>query len=311
MTSPDSSKRAQNTTFNSFFGMSKSYATVSKTVFATRILNLLFLVAVFVINGLASGSTLTGKPTGEVSDNNQSLIVPAGYAFSIWGLIYFFLAVFGIYQMFPQTLDSRPINEGVGFMLILNACANITWIFVWGYGYVTAAAVIIFLVAIPLAVIYTRLSIKFFPAATWLEYLCLHVPFSLYFAWLIAASIVNVYSAATTTDEKYIPAAVAGLVVGFLLEGGTASARRDPWISGVGAWALGAIAVKQSAVQPVYLTASILAVVLGALTVSLAIFNTVIYFQGKVQPWDSSENLTRLASNENLESPGTEVSELN
>jgi hypothetical protein len=61
-------------------------------------LNIITFVATFAINYLATGLELGGYNTGELSDLIPNLFVPAGITFSIWGVIYFFLAAFSVYQ---------------------------------------------------------------------------------------------------------------------------------------------------------------------------------------------------------------------
>jgi len=56
-----------------------------------------------VVNGLAGSTTiLGGKLTAEISDANPTLITPAGYVFSIWGVIYILLGIFVIFQALPS-----------------------------------------------------------------------------------------------------------------------------------------------------------------------------------------------------------------
>ena len=102
-------------------------------VFVVRILNFLCLVGIFIVNSLASILPINGRGTGEISNLYYTFITPAGYAFSIWGLIYFTLAIWGVYQLFPSTWNHPAFNHGIGYLFILNALANIGWIFAWHY----------------------------------------------------------------------------------------------------------------------------------------------------------------------------------
>ena len=55
-------------------------------------LNIVAYVCTLIVNSLAGGTTLIGgKVTAEISDANFTLITPAGYTFSIWGIIYVLL----------------------------------------------------------------------------------------------------------------------------------------------------------------------------------------------------------------------------
>ena len=66
---------------------------------ALRIANPLSFVIAAVVNGLSSTGVLSrGTGVGDVSDNNPTLITPASFAFSIWGVIYTLLAAFCLWS---------------------------------------------------------------------------------------------------------------------------------------------------------------------------------------------------------------------
>ena len=66
-------------------------------------LNLVAFVLMLLVNGLAGSTTiLGGKNTAQISDANPTLITPAGYVFSIWGIIYVLLGVFVVFQALPS-----------------------------------------------------------------------------------------------------------------------------------------------------------------------------------------------------------------
>lgn len=52
------------------------------------ILNLIVVIAVIAWNYLSNTEKINGKTIGEVSDDLDNLFTPAGYAFSIWGIIF-------------------------------------------------------------------------------------------------------------------------------------------------------------------------------------------------------------------------------
>ena len=43
-----------------------------------------------------------GNPVGEQSADTQTLITPAGWAFAIWGPLYFGTLVYAVYQLLPR-----------------------------------------------------------------------------------------------------------------------------------------------------------------------------------------------------------------
>ena len=55
-------------------------------------------VSVVFINYFSNTGLLNNTTIGEISKDLNSLFTPAGYAFSIWGLIYLLLLGFAIYQ---------------------------------------------------------------------------------------------------------------------------------------------------------------------------------------------------------------------
>ncbi len=56
------------------------------------------MIATIAVNGLANALPINGQTTGEVSDRFSVYFVPAGYVFSIWGLIYLGLIAYAIYR---------------------------------------------------------------------------------------------------------------------------------------------------------------------------------------------------------------------
>ena len=63
-------------------------------------------VAQFMANALP----FNGQTTGEISDRFQVYFVPAGYVFSIWGLIYLGLLAFAVFQALPAQRDNPRLE---------------------------------------------------------------------------------------------------------------------------------------------------------------------------------------------------------
>jgi len=66
-------------------------------------------VAMVFVNFLANSLPINNRGTGEISDAYPNLFAPAGLTFSIWGLIYLFLAGYVLYQFIKsnQKNDER------------------------------------------------------------------------------------------------------------------------------------------------------------------------------------------------------------
>ncbi len=152
-----------------------------------RILNLIGLIIVLTMNGLANGLPLNGKTTGELSALYPNYFVPAGFTFSIWGVIYLFLIAFVIFQFTKQSTESV---RKIGLLFLVSCLANGSWIAAWHYEYVGLSLAIMLLLFFSLLFIYLRLNIaleKVSAAKKWL----LHIPFSLYLGWITVATIAN------------------------------------------------------------------------------------------------------------------------
>ena len=159
----------------------------------TRSLSLLSIgnavawLGVITVNGLANALPINGLTTGELSDMYPNLFVPAGFTFSIWGIIYLALLVFVIYQFTRKGSSGR---EAVGIWWIVNAFANMGWIFAWHYKYVELSLVIMLVLLFTLFMITTRIERR--RAAGQKISLIASVPFSIYFGWISVATIANV-----------------------------------------------------------------------------------------------------------------------
>src|SRR3954464_4331250 len=57
-----------------------------------------------------------GSSAGAISDDNQSPVTPAGYAFAIWGLIYAASLVLAVYQARPGQRE-RELHRRTGWGL--------------------------------------------------------------------------------------------------------------------------------------------------------------------------------------------------
>ena len=85
-----------------------------------QILVVLTTLFTLTINILSNALPLNGLTTGEVSDSFQVYFVPAGYVFSIWGLIYIGMIAFTIYQALPAQRDNSRLQGVRGWFILSN-----------------------------------------------------------------------------------------------------------------------------------------------------------------------------------------------
>lgn len=157
-----------------------------------QVLVVLATLATIAVNSLATTLPINGQTTAEISDRFEVFFVPAGYVFSIWGLIYLALVAYSVYQALPAQAQS-PALRSVGYLYVLSAIANIAWIFLWHYEFFPLTIVAMLALLGLLIMIYLRLGIgrmAVTPAMRWL----VHLPFSIYLGWITVATIANATS---------------------------------------------------------------------------------------------------------------------
>lgn len=235
-----------------------------------QIVNMLALAGTLIINILSNALPLNGRTAGEISDALPSFFTPAGYTFSIWGLIYTALIGFAIYQALPQAREQSFLSQ-IGWLFVASSVANSAWIFAWHYGYYLISVVMMITLLLSLIAIYLRLQVgRTGESHSWQEKLLVHVPFSLYLGWITVATIANIASVATYLGWQgggiaepvwsAIMIAVAVVVAALVLF----NARRLAY-AGVLIWALFGIRAAYPAEALVANTAVVAAVLIGML----------------------------------------------
>jgi benzodiazapine receptor len=152
--------------------------------------NIVAFIVVIIVNGMANGIPLNGQNTGEISAKYPSLFTPAGFTFSIWGLIYLSLAAFVIYQALPAQRNSSLIAK-ISPLFMASCAANAAWIFVWHYDLLWLSLLLMAAMLVSLIQIYRTLAAAG-PAGSKSEWLFLRLPFSLYTGWITVATIANI-----------------------------------------------------------------------------------------------------------------------
>jgi hypothetical protein len=153
--------------------------------------NIFSYILMVLVNGLAGSTTiLGGKNTAEISDTNMTLITPAGYVFSIWGIIYVLLGIFVIFQALSSE-KGKEYHKKISWLFVLSSIFNVAWLFLWQFEYLVFSVILMFLILASLIGIYLRLNIGKSEVGL-REKLTIHIPFSTYLGWITIASIANV-----------------------------------------------------------------------------------------------------------------------
>ena len=205
---------------------------------------LLATIGTIAFNWLAAVGRVNGVSPDVISDKYPTPITPAGYAFSIWSLIYLGLIAFSIYQLLPANASRfRSIRS----LYILTCALNCAWIFFWHSDQIAICLVLIFTLAVVLFLINQRLRTTDGMGEYWFA----KAPFGIYFGWVTAATLVNFAILLVHLGVQLTPAAWTWIGVGLILLaaalGVIVRIRLVNYLYPVAiAWALAAIGVKQS-----------------------------------------------------------------
>ncbi|UOQ73844.1 tryptophan-rich sensory protein [Hymenobacter cellulosilyticus] len=221
------------------------------TLSTWRCLAALSIVGNIGLNYWANAHPFNGQTMGAVSAQYPTLLTPAGYAFSIWGLIFLALAGYAVWQLLPAQRNlylpgyiSRPLTVA--------SVATAAWVVLFAYELIEISALVMLIILGTLIMVYGRARrlVLERKAPRWSS-----IPFSLYLGWISVATVINVTIGlqqhlwrADTGISVMLTLLLLAAVVGIGLA--VSSAFRDSVFPLVVAWALLGIWVAQRASYP-------------------------------------------------------------
>lgn len=147
---------------------------------------ILVYVGMVAVNALANILPIGGQTTGAISDRYASLFTPAGFTFSIWGLIYSGLFVYAFVQALPRFRTHATLAH-MDIAFVLNGVLNAAWIVSWHYNQLALSMLIMLGLLGTLIVMHREAQTE--AGALW-RFSVLY-PVSVYFAWICMATIAN------------------------------------------------------------------------------------------------------------------------
>ena len=148
-------------------------------------ITVLSTIATIIINVVANMLPLNGLNTGEISDRFEVYFVPAGYVFSIWGVIYLGLLAYAIYQALPNQKDNPTLKKIAPYYWI-GSLANAAWLFLWHYEIFSLT--ILFMVFLLISLLFINRTLE--DSGGLIKWL-VKLPFSIYLGWISVATIAN------------------------------------------------------------------------------------------------------------------------
>lgn len=130
---------------------------------------------------------IIGETNTVLSKKYQTIITPAGWAFSIWGIIFMSEAAFTVAQMLPQWRGLPSVHAMAPWWWA--ACGfQVLWSIVFAQDWITFAGILMFCILVSL---FGLLWVGDSKRGSISEYWLARAPFSLQAGWIIAASVLN------------------------------------------------------------------------------------------------------------------------
>ena len=239
-----------------------------------QLVTVLSFLLTIIVNAAANALPINGQLTYQISDRYAVHVVPAGYVFAIWGVIYVLLAAFTVWQALPRNRED-PTLRALGWLPALSGVFNSAWIVLFQYEVFALTVPVIVGLLVTLIAIHLRLWAGR-DALRGGRYWTVRAPFSVYLGWITVATIANIaqtLSALGFTGFGIDPAlfAVAVLLLGLAIAVRFVTRFRDAAYGLVIVWAYVGIVVKESGTVPVAVTAG-----LGAAVVAVLAFRVLV-----------------------------------
>jgi benzodiazapine receptor len=160
------------------------------------IITWLLFVGVIAVNALANILPINGYNTGQVSAFYPNAFVPAGFTFSIWGVIYLLLFSYTIGYTY-YTLKQLQFPKAFAFIerinnyFLLTCVLNMSWILAWHFLQIELSVVIMLLFLITLIQLFLT-STTMAAVLTSTQKFILQTPFIVYLGWISVATIANI-----------------------------------------------------------------------------------------------------------------------
>jgi hypothetical protein len=160
------------------------------------IITWLLFVGVIAVNALANILPINGYNTGQISAFYPNAFVPAGFTFSIWGVIYLLLLSYTIgftyytlkRQAYPK---SYKFIEQINPYFLWTCVFNMAWIVAWHYLQIELSVVIMLLFLITLIQLFLK-SNMIANDLNLTQRFILQTPFIVYLGWISVATIANI-----------------------------------------------------------------------------------------------------------------------
>lgn len=216
-----------------------------------RALIVLGTIFALLLNLLANLLPINNLTTAELSDKYAVYFVPAGYVFSIWGIIYIFLIAYTVLQITEKSEKFQKLFNTIFPFYLAGLLLNGVWILFWHYEQVEISVVI--MLGLLLSLIMTYLKLDKEKLYKSYKSKIVKAAFSIYLGWISVATIANITVALFKNGvtefifNGQIWASILILIAGVLAS--IFISKKDYFYPAVIIWAIVGIAIKFSGVN--------------------------------------------------------------
>jgi len=179
--------------------------------------------------------------------------MPAGWAFSIWGIIFSLLGVFTVYQALPTSWvpgrNNTLIFEDIGYQFFINMMVLSLWPILFWFNNAAGFAISLVAILFVLSSDWYMLLMSQKANVNWVEWISIRAQFSINSGWVTAATILNVSLmlkamglAAPNIPSEYEEYMTVGVLwVALVIYNSASYVERNPLYGSIFIWVLLAI----------------------------------------------------------------------
>ncbi|KAG5188510.1 hypothetical protein JKP88DRAFT_275728 [Tribonema minus] len=248
-----------------------------------------FTINVAVVS--ASYLGLWGTTIKDVSGSIPTLTTPAGYAFSIWAVIFAGETALVIWQALPRNAGNPAVKDGLQLYFAGACVLQAIWSILVAQGERRQAMWMLIHAVACLGKVNVNLARFRLRDATWVEHLLLHVPIGLHAGWAGANLVfnINLVAAQYAGTAAQVRAAFATVCVAGVAAGVFGFMLLDTAYVAAVVWALASIVADNNAYRDKLLGKDVAEGFTGAITticiVLGAVQGLIVFHQRVLKPW--------------------------
>jgi len=154
------------------------------------IIGLLLFIVMIYFNYLSGIGAINNISAGDVSNKYPTLFTPAGFTFSIWGIIYLFGFLFVIRLLWVASRKNSitEVNQ-LSLYYSLSCIINTFWLFSWHYDILWLSELLMLSLLLILILLYQKISKSNIQSTG--VFLVTSAPISIYLGWITVATVAN------------------------------------------------------------------------------------------------------------------------